>query len=397
MEIRELQRNWELFGKTDPLWSILTDPRARHGRWDEEEFFRSGKRTIDAVFRKLTELRARPRRGLALDFGCGVGRLTQALARRFRRVIGVDIAPAMIDLANQYNRSRWRCSYAVNDRPDLAMFPDGKFDFVFTLIVLQHMVPEYSRRYVAEFLRVAKPGGIIVFQVPSAIRIDPRFELSQRAFQAAIAPVGPLAPMTAGTRRSLRFRVTNVSSSEWGLSPMGLLMTLNLGNHWLDTTGTTLVRDDGRATLRKAVAPGETMELDLFVRAPAQPGSYLLEVDLVQENVSWFGARGSPTWRAPVEVFPADAAVDASAPEAPCGPRMEMHCLARSDIERLIPESGGELLSVIEHDSCGTEFENYQYFVRKPSPPSLLRRVARHLPPGVRSRLKRMLLVGRRP
>ncbi len=47
----------------------------------------------------------------ALDFGCGVGRLTQALARHFNIVDGVDIAPSMIELANQFNRSGGRCRY----------------------------------------------------------------------------------------------------------------------------------------------------------------------------------------------------------------------------------------------------------------------------------------------
>src|SRR5438128_12673956 len=101
MEIEELQRNWDLFGRTDPLWSILADPLKRNGRWNQEEFFRTGEKDIAAVFSRLEALGATPRRGHALDFDCGVGRLTQALCPLFEFVVGVDIAPSMIELANR--------------------------------------------------------------------------------------------------------------------------------------------------------------------------------------------------------------------------------------------------------------------------------------------------------
>ena len=56
----------------------------------------------------------------ALDFGCGVGRLTQALAEHFERVAGVDIAASMIARARQENRHGDRVRYVVNERSDLA-------------------------------------------------------------------------------------------------------------------------------------------------------------------------------------------------------------------------------------------------------------------------------------
>jgi len=44
------------------------------------------------------------------------------------------------------------------------------------------------------------------------------------------------------------------------------------------------------------------MELSFIVDAPAQPGDYFLEVDLLQENVTWFGLGGSQTYRTRVTV-----------------------------------------------------------------------------------------------
>ena len=88
------------------------------------------------------------RRGRALDFGCGVGRLTQALATYFDEAVGVDIAPSMVKLAKRYNRFKARCVYYVNREADLRLFPDQQFDFIYTNIVLQHMKPEYAKSYI---------------------------------------------------------------------------------------------------------------------------------------------------------------------------------------------------------------------------------------------------------
>jgi SAM-dependent methyltransferase len=106
--------------------------------------------------------------GVALDFGCGVGRLTQALAPHFVRVYGVDIAPSMIEQAEILNRHGENCRYLLNQSSDLSLFPDAMFDFIYSQIVLQHMAPRYALKYVAEFLRVLRPGGVAVFQLPVA-------------------------------------------------------------------------------------------------------------------------------------------------------------------------------------------------------------------------------------
>jgi len=102
----------------------------------------------------------------ALDFGCGVGRLTQALAEHFERVVGVDIAPSMIARARQENRHGDRVRYVVNERSDLAGLGSERFDLILSLLVLQHMEPAYALGYVAEFLRLLTPGGAAVFNIP---------------------------------------------------------------------------------------------------------------------------------------------------------------------------------------------------------------------------------------
>ncbi|HEX8929982.1 MAG TPA: class I SAM-dependent methyltransferase, partial [Actinomycetota bacterium] len=45
---------------------------------------------------------------------------------------------------------------------DLAIFGDDRFDLVCSLLVLQHVRPGYARAYLREFLRVLRPGGVLV-------------------------------------------------------------------------------------------------------------------------------------------------------------------------------------------------------------------------------------------
>jgi hypothetical protein len=77
---------------------------------------------------------------------------------------------------------------------------------------------------------------------------------------------------------------------------------VSLGNHWLTGDGEIITNDDGRTTLKRDVAPGEIADVSLTVTTPATSGRYLLELDMVQEGVSWFGLKGSQTARLPVTI-----------------------------------------------------------------------------------------------
>jgi ubiquinone/menaquinone biosynthesis C-methylase UbiE len=165
MKLGKLRRDWDELGRTDPLWAILTLPEKQGGRWDLTEFFNSGRYEISRVAEHVESLGLALGSGRALDFGCGVGRLSQALAERFDEVVGVDIAASMIEQANELNRHGERVTYVLNTTDDLRILGDRPFDLVYSNITLQHMPPRYMRRYLAEFLRVLGPGGHVVFEL----------------------------------------------------------------------------------------------------------------------------------------------------------------------------------------------------------------------------------------
>lgn len=169
--LRELQRNWEGLAQADPFWAICTDPSRQNGRWSREEFFTTGKDEIGTVMQCISSLQLKPDPGApALDFGCGVGRLTRAMAAYFPECWGVDISPTMIRLAAELNHGFPRCRFVLNDAGDLRQFHDGQFGFVYSSIVLQHIRPRESKGYLAELVRVLKPGGILVFQLLDEFR-----------------------------------------------------------------------------------------------------------------------------------------------------------------------------------------------------------------------------------
>jgi SAM-dependent methyltransferase len=103
----------------------------------------------------------------ALDFGCGVGRVTQVLSNYFDTVDGVDIAPSMIELANTYNRCGDKVHYYFNNKNSLEIFKDNSYDFIYSVEVFQHMHPRYQENYLSELLRILSPEGLLVFELPS--------------------------------------------------------------------------------------------------------------------------------------------------------------------------------------------------------------------------------------
>jgi SAM-dependent methyltransferase len=200
MGFEATRRNWERLAQADPLWAVCTDPDKRHGRWDPAAFFATGEREVETVFRYLEARGLGPadcERGL--DFGCGVGRLTRALSRRLAHVVGVDVSETMIRRARELNPElEGRVEWVVNRDADLRLFADGSFSFVYSSIVLQHIPRPQSLTYVGEMMRLLKPGGLLVFQVPTRDRTPAALRGLRRLALAAanlvrVPPVGPLA------------------------------------------------------------------------------------------------------------------------------------------------------------------------------------------------------------
>jgi hypothetical protein len=120
--------------------------------------------------------------------------------------------------------------------------------------------------------------------------------LPDSAFKAQLNVVGQSSKWTAGSETTLLVKVRNISNICWpALGASGGSYQVQLGDHWLDREGRTVVRDDRRVALPRDLGPNEEVELPLSATAPKGPGGYLLELDMLQEQVAWFEERGSQT------------------------------------------------------------------------------------------------------
>ncbi len=214
MDLAAWRKNWDQLGKDDPLWVVLTDPSKKGGRWNPEEFFALGIEEIQRTLAELEQLQLKLKYGRALDFGCGVGRLSQALAEHFSEVQGVDISPSMIGHARRFNRYPNKCTYHINSEIGLPTFPTDHFDFIYTNITLQHIEPQFAKGYIRDFVRVLKPGGLAMFQVlrPTFVRrLIPDFAAS--TWRRIKSRGGPVIGMFGLSSRELRFLLAGSGAS----------------------------------------------------------------------------------------------------------------------------------------------------------------------------------------
>ena len=134
--------------------------------WDEDAFYETGRVEIQKIINEIDEIAPELPRESALDFGCGLGRLTFSLAKHFNCVTGVDISEKMLEQAKANRNLPSNLSFILNTRSDLRQLENDQFDLSLSLIVLQHIPRKYMEAYLSEFIRITRPGGIIVFQIP---------------------------------------------------------------------------------------------------------------------------------------------------------------------------------------------------------------------------------------
>ena len=142
-----------------------------------------------------------------------------------------------------------------------------------------------------------------------------------------------------------------------------------------------LVEDDARLPLPQPIGPGESFEGTLSIRTPAKPGSYVLELDLVQEGVTWFAARGSSIVSVPVEVkrpkfavlvnglaslFRSRGTASISATSGQVEyPQLGIYPVPKSAVLDIIAKADARLVAAKEDHASGQGWQSYCYYVIK--------------------------------
>jgi SAM-dependent methyltransferase len=155
-----LADTWETWARRDGQFAILSSPEVRG--WDRARFM-AHTWEADHALSLAAEHGFQPA-GQALDFGCGIGRLTQRLAQSFDHVVGVDISPTMIEQARALNQHGEHCEYICGK---LDQFEDERFDFVMAVYVIQHIPPKLQAASLRDLLRVLKRDGFLVANIHS--------------------------------------------------------------------------------------------------------------------------------------------------------------------------------------------------------------------------------------
>ena len=175
-----IARTWTGFGETEPHFSVLTDEKFKAARLDanREIFNASGKDSVDRLDAALARAGVGPHRdAVCLELGCGVGRVTAWLARRFAHVIATDISASHLALARAHLEAQGAANVEFHRLAAVdAIDALPAFDLFFSVIVLQHNPPPVIRAILERVFARLRPGGLAYFQVPT-YRADYSFDL----------------------------------------------------------------------------------------------------------------------------------------------------------------------------------------------------------------------------
>ena len=150
---------WRKLAETDPYWAVVSLPEYRAGVIDpaaRERFFADGKAIVLHMLERARRISPNHEIGSAIDFGCGVGRLSRTLVERGIKTYGVDVAPEMLRMAEENCASP--LFHAVLGDDALSQVPEP-VDATVSSIVFQHLDPQRGLRLYRRLFELTRPGG----------------------------------------------------------------------------------------------------------------------------------------------------------------------------------------------------------------------------------------------
>ena len=201
MKASDARRYWDSRAEDDAFFYV--DDRLEYGSPDMERFWEDCETDLEYLLSTV---------GAALqpsddvvDIGCGVGRLSRAIAKRARSVQAIDVSPQMLERAKAHNGDLDNVTWLLGDGTSLAGIDDASADAVVSHVVFQHIPdPQVTLGYVREIGRVLRPGGWAVFQVSNDPGLHGELGVVERARSRARellkrAPRGLASPYWRGS------------------------------------------------------------------------------------------------------------------------------------------------------------------------------------------------------
>jgi 2-polyprenyl-3-methyl-5-hydroxy-6-metoxy-1,4-benzoquinol methylase len=162
------RETWERLAQDDPWRAVLTNVDARAvagGDEAREGFYRSGEEHVERIFSAIRAHFGEPAFEIAVDFGCGVGRIAIPLARRCSRVVATDIAPRMLELAAERVRAEQVTNVTLQSSEEF-LREETPIDLFHSFLVLQHIWPADGMRILRRALPRVRAGGLVAIHVP---------------------------------------------------------------------------------------------------------------------------------------------------------------------------------------------------------------------------------------
>jgi trans-aconitate methyltransferase len=176
------ERDWARWGDQDPYYGVLSCEKFRANTFElhKGEFFESGVSEVQRALDLLDRLYGTPAKKVAVDFGCGVGRLSIPLSRRYERVIGIDVSPGMLAEAEKNCAQAETSNITFCSSPDdLASYRD-QVDLVLSRIVLQHIPSRIGIGLISKLLSLVSPRGVASLHVTTKRQLTKSKELVYR-------------------------------------------------------------------------------------------------------------------------------------------------------------------------------------------------------------------------
>ncbi len=154
-------KTWKYYGDKNPYYGVLTDPMFLNSNIENHktEFFLSGVQYVDEVMKNIykhIDPGFKPK--VAVDFGCGVGRLTLPLSEVATEVYGMDISEGMLTEARNNCLDKKNISLILSD-DNLTLLPH-EYDLVHSYIVFQHIPVDRGMQIARILIERLKKGGI---------------------------------------------------------------------------------------------------------------------------------------------------------------------------------------------------------------------------------------------
>lgn len=169
--LKHIETIWTEYGATEPHWSVVSTSAFRAKVIDQnmKAFHDSGRNEAINLRRLLNRTNIDPNPlGVALEYGCGVGRVTRWLADLFPKVYGVDISVNHLKLAQAYFEQESVTNIETIPITSAQVIDDlPNYDFLYSKIVLQHNPPPVIYLILNRLCEKLNPGGAGVLQIPT--------------------------------------------------------------------------------------------------------------------------------------------------------------------------------------------------------------------------------------